>query len=210
MNYRNEREEVAYFMRRLYDKNLTTTSGGNISFRTDDNIVLLTPSALDKGKLQGNQILAMTLEGKNLNPELKPTIEGSMHLAIYRKHTDIKAVVHAHPCMATSFTAMKTKINTKLIAESRAILGEPVYTDYELQGTPELAEIVSEAVKQSDVILMANHGVLCVANTLLAAFDKVEVLEAAAKITLLTSLFNDKEELPARRIYEIDKLFKHL
>lgn len=207
MNYRNEREEVAYFMRRLYDKNLTTTSGGNISFRTKENIVLLTPSALDKGRLQGNQILAMTLDGKNLNPELKPTIEGTMHLAIYRKHPEIKAVVHAHPCMATSFTAMKTRINTKLIAESRAILGNPVYTDYELQGTPELAEAISEAVKQSDVVLMANHGVLCVANTLLSAFDKVEVLEAAAKMTIITSLMNDKQELGNERVLEIDKLF---
>ena len=43
------KKEVAYFMRRLYNKNLTTTSGGNISFRLDDNRLLITPSATDKG-----------------------------------------------------------------------------------------------------------------------------------------------------------------
>ena len=34
--YEKEREQVAYFMRRLYRQFLTTTSGGNLSCRLAD------------------------------------------------------------------------------------------------------------------------------------------------------------------------------
>ena len=46
------KKEVAYFMRRLYKKNLTTSSGGNISYKYDDSTVIITPSELDKARLK--------------------------------------------------------------------------------------------------------------------------------------------------------------
>ena len=44
MDYAEEREEVAYFMRRLYVQGLTTCSGGNISCLVNGSTVLITPS----------------------------------------------------------------------------------------------------------------------------------------------------------------------
>lgn len=52
LKYKNERKEVASFMRRLYERGLTTTSGGNISMRISDDIVVITPSATDKGRMK--------------------------------------------------------------------------------------------------------------------------------------------------------------
>jgi len=77
MDYKEEREEVAYFMRRLYDKNLTTCSGGNVSQKVNKDIICITPSALDKGRITPEQIGIITLKGENLTPELKPSIETS-------------------------------------------------------------------------------------------------------------------------------------
>ncbi len=69
--YFKEREEVAYFMRRLYQqKKLTTTSGGNISFRLDEDNILITPSQLDKGRLSAVQIGLVSMDGENKTPEL--------------------------------------------------------------------------------------------------------------------------------------------
>ena len=50
--YWKERREVALFMRRLYRQGLTTTSGGNISLRISQEIILITPSATDKGRMR--------------------------------------------------------------------------------------------------------------------------------------------------------------
>ncbi len=84
-DFLNEREEVAYFMRRLYRKNLTTCSGGNISYRINDDIILVTPTKLDKARLKANQIVIMKIDGTNLTPELKPTSETPIHLSVFKK-----------------------------------------------------------------------------------------------------------------------------
>jgi len=54
--YKQQRKEVARFMRRLYRLGLTTTSGGNISLRVSDDIIVITPSATDKGFMRWKEV----------------------------------------------------------------------------------------------------------------------------------------------------------
>jgi L-fuculose-phosphate aldolase len=197
--FEQERKEIAYFMRRLYKMGLTTTSGGNISMRCD-NHVLMTPSALDKGRTKAKQIAILTLDGKNLTPELKPTIEQDMHLEIYRRNSQVKTIVHAHPVTATAFACTNRDISTNIMAELYAILGVPARARYATMGTAELAENVAEAASKSKVVLMDNHGVLATGKTLLQAFDRIEVLENAAKITLITELLKNPRSLPVAEL----------
>jgi L-fuculose-phosphate aldolase len=206
--YKEERKEVASFMRRLYKQGLTTTSGGNVSLRITDEIVAITPSATDKGKMRWKEIGIMTLSGDNLTPELKPSIEFEMHLSIYRKQSMVRAIVHAHPVVASAFTAMKLKINNSLTAEAYAILGDPVVVPYALMGTMELANLASEYIGHSDILLLENHGILTTGSNLLQAFDKIEVLENAAKMTLIVEMTKKKNPLSKSRILEIENLFR--
>jgi L-fuculose-phosphate aldolase len=133
-----------------------------------------------------------------------------MHLAIYQKRPDVKAIVHAHPPVATSFTAMRKAIDCTLIAEARAVLGTPVIAPYALMGTAELAAVAAAAAvavaDKPNVILLENHGIVCLGKDLLTAFDRLEVLEAAAKMTLITSIMGDVSPLIKEQLGEIDKL----
>ena len=200
-----EREELAYFMRRLYEHGLTTCSGGNLSVKTPTGYMLITPSALDKGRITGDQICMISPEGENLTPTLKTSIETEMHRLVYDARADIKAIVHAHPVTATSFAAMKAPILTTLTAEAYAVLGRPAWAEYALMGTRQLAEIVAEKVKGSNVFLMENHGVLAAGPTLLKAFDRLEVLEAAAKMTLYTHIMGGASPIMGERLDELDR-----
>ena len=206
--FKKERKEVASFMRRLYDHGLTTTSGGNISLRISQEIVLITPSATDKGKMRWREVGIMSVLGENLTPSLKPSIESEMHLSIYRKKKEVTAIVHAHPVVASSFTAMKCNIDTTLTAEAAAILGTPLMVPYALMGSADLAAIVSENVMKSDILLLENHGILTTGSNLLQAFDKLEVLENAAKMSLIVELTKKKSPLSKSRILEIEKIFR--
>lgn len=202
------RKEIACYMRRLYNRGLTTASGGNISMRFRDGI-LITPSAIDKGTVKGKQIGIMSLDGRNLTPDLKPSIESAMHLAIYEVRADVNAVVHAHPPLATAFTAMKKEINCCLIAEARAVLGVPVMSPYALMGTKDLAKTVSNAASgkgRPNVILLQNHGIVCLGKDILTAFDRLEVIEAAAKMTILTTLMQSANELTTEQLVAIDAM----
>jgi L-fuculose-phosphate aldolase len=207
-SYKKERKEVARFMRRLYRQGLTTTSGGNISIKVDNNIILITPSATDKGMMRWHEVGIMNINGENLTPDLKPSIETGMHLSIYNKKNSISAIVHAHPLFASSFTAMKLKINTFLTAEARAICGDPCFVPYALMGTKELASLASGKIEESDILLLENHGILTTGTSLLQAFDKLEVLETAAKMTLIVEITGEKKPLKKEQINELDKLFR--
>lgn len=208
VKFRKERKEVARFMRRLYTQGLTTTSGGNISLRLQDDIVIITPSATDKGRMKWNEVGIMNLLGENLTPDLKPSIEFALHLGIYRNNSNVSAIVHAHPVFATAFTATRCKINTDLTAEARAICGNPRFVPYALMGTQELADIVSQEAAEADVMLLENHGILTTGPTLLSAFDKIEVLENAAKMSLITELTGKKRVLSNPRLREIERMFR--
>jgi len=196
------------FMRRLYRQGLTTTSGGNISQKISGDIILITPSATDKGRMRWKDVGLMTLKGKNLTPELKPSIEHEMHLSIYRKRNDISAIVHAHPLFSSAYTAMKCKINTNLTAEARAICGDPCFVPYALMGTKELASVASESIEKSDILLLENHGILTTGSSLLQAFDKLEVLENAARMTMIVEMTGKKKPLSKSRIRELENLFR--
>lgn len=189
------REEVAYFMRRLYTQQLTTTSGGNISVRAGE-LALITPSALDKGRITGAQIGIMDLDGNLKTKNLKPSIETGLHLEIYRRRPEVAAVVHAHPVAACAYAASAMKINTTLLAESYAIVGEVAYAGYHCVGSPELARETASATAGANCVIMRNHGALAVGGALLEAFDRLEVLENAARLSLLCEMAFKKHVSP--------------
>ena len=200
----HEREQAAAFMRRLYRQGLTTTSGGNISLRCTDGTVAITASKLDKGELSAGVGL-VTLDGENLTPELHLSIETGMHLAIYQKRAEISAIVHAHPSTAGSFTASRIPIDTKLTAETYAILGEGIpVVPYALMGSGELARLTSDKLVDYPCVLLENHGVVTVGKTLLEAFDRLELVEAAAKMTLATRQLGDFHRLTDTQLLELD------
>lgn len=183
--YEKEREQVAGFMRRLYRQFLTTTSGGNISCRTADGNIAITASQSDKAEQSPETVGIVTLDGKSLTPDLKLSIETALHLGIYARRPDVQAIVHAHPVTATFFCCTEEKLDTHLTAEAYAMAGDVIKIPYAIMGSTELAELVAQYMTNYNCGLMENHGVITVGKSLLNAFDRMELLENAAKQTLM-------------------------
>ena len=201
-------EQIAYFMCRLYKCGLTTTSGGNISARCGDK-VLITPSATDKGRMTADQIGTLDMDCNIVGKNFKPTIESRMHMGIYKRRPDVQAVVHAHPVYASAFAASKRRISIKYLAEAFVVLGKIAYAPYACMGSNELAQIVGDAAEKSDCIVMRNHGIIALGKNLLQAFDRLEVLENAAKTTFICqgALGSDSIELGDAQTQELKDKF---
>ncbi len=199
------KKNIAYYMRRLYRQKLTTTSGGNISAKKG-NSVFITPSGIDKGEIQAQQIGEINLKGDIIDSNYKLSTETPMHIEIYKTRPDIKAIVHAHPPYATAFASSNKKLDSNQTSEGRLILGKIAFAKYELMGTQKLANVVAEESRNSNVILMENHGVIALGKTLLEAFDRLEVLEFTAKINYITERLNMKKTLSHKQLEEIDKM----
>jgi L-fuculose-phosphate aldolase len=202
----DSRADVAKCMRRLYERGLTTASGGNISLRTACGHILLTASKFDKAELEAEQVCVLATDGSNLTPELQPSIESAMHLEIYRRHAQVNAIVHAHPVAATAFCASGVPLNSRYIAESYAILGNPVYAEYACMGSRELADEVAAAAAGACCVLLRNHGVLTTGGNLAQAFDRMEVAEAAARTQLMLSILDGGREIAPRELEQLDCL----
>lgn len=204
MFYFGDKEDVAYYMRRLYEKGLTTTLGGNMSKRVHKNTIFMSPSGTDKSRLHAWQIAMVTLDGENHTPELKPSIELQMHIAIYKARPDISCIIHAHPPYASIYSFTKQKMNTRLISESRLVLGELGYAEYAMFGSQELADNVSKASKDANVVIMKNHGVIALANNLALAFERIEALENLAKMNLMKNFAGEAHELSDEQVAALD------
>ena len=202
------KKEVAFTMKRLYDRKLTTATGGNTSCRCG-NIMLITPSGIDKASLTADQIAEVDITtGENLTPQFKLSIESEMHRVIYVVNPAVNAVCHSHPTTASLFSALKNPIRTDLIAESWYLLGEVAKVPYALMGTQGLADNVAEYAVKYSTMLLENHGALATGKSLINAFDRLEVLEQAAQMTLMLSQRVEESPLTDMRMKEIDDVYK--
>ena len=189
--------EIAAFMKRTYDRGLTTATGGNISMRIG-NVMLITPPGKDKASLSADDIAEVSiLDGVNLTPEKRLSIETGMHRAIYLARPDVSAIVHSHPVYSSLFSASDEAIDTCIIAESYYLLGDVVKVPYALMGTEKLAANAATcAAGGVDAMLLENHGAIALGRDLMSAFDRLECLEQAARLTFLskTIRINDIKE----------------
>lgn len=201
------RKQVAYYMRKLYQRKLTTITGGNISIRINDKLIAISPGSIDKSNLEASQVALMDFTGKGLSRNLKLSIESQMHLAILKARADVTAIVHAHPPFTSCFTASDAPLHCDLLAETEVILGKPVLAPYAVMGSEELAINTAEAAKKGNVILMENHGICCLGKNILQAFDRVELLENAAKMNIALGLTGKAKPLTQPRKDELAKLF---
>lgn len=201
-----ERAEVAAFMRRIYRLGLTSSTGGNVSRRAAGNLVVITPAGIDKARIKRADVAIMDLAGEVLTPGIQASSESLMHLAIYQRYPHIGAVIHAHPVTASAFACSTTPIRVDLTCETYALLDPPVLAPYALSGTPELARIVADAAGASSCVLLQNHAVLTTGADLLEAFRRLELLEEAARITLITGLLQGTRALSEDEKAALDRL----
>ncbi len=202
------KKEIAYFMRRLYKRGLTTTTGGNISVLLPNKVLLITASQTDKARMKAHEVALVDMHGRQLSTSLKPSMETAMHIAIYKKRPDVRCIIHAHPPLATAFAAAHQTINTALTGEGRALLGQPALAPYALMGSSELARNVADLAAYTHVVLMANHGVITLGKSLMEAFERMEVLENNARTDLLCRQLGGHKALAPDQLQAIDLLMK--
>jgi L-fuculose-phosphate aldolase len=170
--------------RRLYDRKYIVGTDGNLSVRLPGNVVLCTPSGVCKGELEPEALLKVRLDGQKICGPGSPSSELQLHLAIYRKRTDVRAAVHAHPLAAVALTVGgECGLETPLIAEVPIHLGRIAVAPYATPGTQDLAESTARFLEASDAVVLARHGALTVGRTLLEAYHRMEWLEYAAQVT---------------------------
>jgi L-fuculose-phosphate aldolase len=179
--------------RYLYEKGLVPGKSGNISmkFKKDEfEFVAVTPSGLSLKSLKEKDILIVDMNGNLIyNSEMKPTSELIMHLKIYEQRNDINAIVHTHSPIATGFAFAGEKIDR--IEGFGPIKDKYIsfINDYP-PGSVDLAEAVSKGLKNQDIVLLKEHGLVALGENLDEATLLAEFIEESAKIQFVKRVLN--------------------
>lgn len=204
------KEAVVETGRIAYHQGLMLANDGNISLRMPDGNILITPSGICKGRMQVSDLLVVDLDGevtqRAADPNLKPTSEQPMHLEVYRRRPDVRAVLHAHPPHAVALTVAGRDIRTDFLLEGIVALGEVPVTEFALPSSEENAAVIRNLILDHDILMIRNHGSLTVGKDLEEAQIHLERLEQVAKIQIWAELLGKINPVPADllpRLYQM-------
>jgi len=175
-------EEIVSVCCRLYDRGLIAGQDGNVSARLPGGNILVTPAGLSKVDVTEDDLVEITPDGAPVTPGRSASSEVGMHLRIYRERSDVRAVVHAHPPVATAFGVAGRDFMDAVLPEVIFHLGRVPLVPFAMPGTPALGEALSPFLAGHDAFLLASHGATTVGPTLRLAHQRMESLEHAARI----------------------------
>ena len=202
------KKQICDIGKRIYDRRMAAANDGNISVKISDNEFLCTPTGVSKGFMTPEYICKVDADGNVIqaNKGFKPSSEIKMHMRVYKKRPDVKAVVHAHPIYATSYAIAGKALTQPIMPEAVIALGCVPLAKYGTPSTMEIPDAVEEYLPYFDAVLLENHGALAYSDSLLAAYHKMESLEFYAELLYLSSQIGTPQEFSKEqieRLYEI-------
>lgn len=182
------KEQLTIFAKRSYHRGLVGGTGGNFSVRLADNQMAITASGLNLGDTAMENLIEMNIETYEWQPNgaYVPSKEYLFHADILRMRPDVGAVLHIHPPYATAFAVLKRDIPmlTDAAFKQPGIPRVP----FQPSGTKELQANVGKAIEENPgckVLLLEQHGIICLGADIRWAYDIGDLTEELARIAYL-------------------------
>lgn len=212
LKFKAQIEEMTAACRRSAALGYVHSQGGNLSYRVDENTVLITPTKVYKGDIAFDGVCVVTLDGRTLYAPAggKPTGELPFHLRILRRRPDLNALIHAHPPILTGFAiAGGDMLSRPFLPEPVLEVGPMVTVPYGEPLSEQLARNFDEAVERSNGFLMENHGALMGSDQgVKRALELLEMMEAAARSVLVAHLLGGLKTIPREEVANLDRTLR--
>lgn len=180
------KSEIVEAGRRLYLAGLVASNDGNISAVDTDGSIIATPSGVSKGYMTEEMLLRVDADGRVIESpaDLKPSSELKMHLAIYRENPALRAVVHAHPPIATAFASAGVPLDLAVAQETVVQLGIVPVAPFAVPGTQALADSAAPFCREYNAVLLEYHGVTTWGGSVTQALHRMESAEYYARLMM--------------------------
>jgi L-fuculose-phosphate aldolase len=204
------KHQIIEIGKRLSALRLVAGSAGNLSARIEQNNILITATGTALGNLQAEDIIRVNLtEQKDLENK-RLTTEFPLHSLIY-KNFPAQVIIHAHPVLINAYFALYSDIKA-LTFETKLYLGNVPVVEQDAPAVTK-PQLVIEALKLNNLVVLKNHGVVCIGNNFKDALYLIEALEEAVKTVAVARLFKKeilddldkelKQTLTDEKTYEI-------
>ncbi len=171
--------------RELVARGLVHGRGGNVSLRQGD-IVHISPRGAALDALIPAAFVPVHLGTGEPLAAGTPSSELPMHLACYRARPEARAVIHCHPAHAIAVASLGEELPalTPDFLVYMAATRLPT-VPYMRPGSEMLARAVEQALARAPVVLLGNHGLIAVGESVEQALTRVLLAEETARIYLL-------------------------
>ena len=199
------RELICVLAKSMFDRGLTGGSTGNISARTDDGGLLVSPTGTSFGRLDPARLARFDANGRFIDGD-KPTKEMPLHSAFYDTRTTTGAVVHLHSCHSVAWSMMPEvdpdNFLPPMTPYSILKLGKVKLLPFFMPGDPAMGAAVRGLAGKRSAVMLANHGPVVAGTDVEAACNAIEELEDTAKLAMLMRGY-DANMLTAEQVNQV-------
>lgn len=209
MPYQAIREQVVETVQKAVRAGLIRLSAGNLSARTADGLVAITPTSIPYDQLRPEQIAIVDLDGRPVDAPRKPSSETPMHTAILKALPRVGAVFHTHSPYAMTFAALGQPVPP--VSLELHFCGAPIpVARWACPGTADAGAVAVELFSsrpELKVCLLRNHGLVALGRDLAQAFELAYDAEVGMQVYHQARLLGQPEEIDPGRAAEIRRVY---
>ena len=182
------REQICLLAKSMFDRGLTGGSTGNISARTEDGGLLVSPTGTSFGRLDPGRLSRFDAQGALIDGD-PPTKEMPLHSAFYDTRSAAGAVVHLHACHSVALSMMPDtnadNFLPPLTPYAIMKLGKVKLLPFFMPGDPAMGAAVRGLAGKRSAVMLANHGPVVAGKDVEAACNAIEELEDTARLAMM-------------------------
>ncbi|MGB5863784.1 MAG: aldolase [Sulfitobacter sp.] len=182
------REQICLLAKSMFDRGLTGGSTGNISARTSDGGLLVSPTGTSFGRLDPARLSHFDAKGVLIDGD-NPTKEMPLHLAFYDTRSTAGAVVHLHSCHSVALSMLPETDPDNFLPPLTPYgimkLGRVKLLPFFMPGDPGMGDAVRGLAGKRSAVMLANHGPVVAGKDIEAACNAVEELEDTARLAMM-------------------------
>jgi ribulose-5-phosphate 4-epimerase/fuculose-1-phosphate aldolase len=203
------REQICLLAKSMFDRGLTGGSTGNISARTEDGGLLVSPTGTSFGRLDPGRLSRFDADGVLIDGD-PPTKEMPLHSAFYDTRSTAGAVVHLHSCHSVALSMMEDVDEDNFLPPLTPYgimkLGRVKLLPFFMPGDPAMGAAVRGLAGKRAAVMLANHGPVVAGKDIEAACNAIEELEDTARLAMMTRGMNPRG-LTAEQVTNLVKTF---
>ena len=198
------RNEMCNLVHRAYNQKLINATQGSFSQRLEGDKFIITPYNVDRKYLEVEDIVSIS--GGRREAGKVPSRSIRFHQEIYKQHPEINAIIIAHPPNILAYAVTDEMLDSKSIPESYILMRDIPKLDFtEFYQKPE--ETAKAFNESTPIVIVKNDCVAVTGDSLLNAFDRLEVAEYSAKALVFAKNLGQMVEINDRQIDEIKEAF---
>ena len=210
--YETYSEQIQAFLRvchQLAAEKYVTGYGGNLAWKLEDDVILITPTQMNKGQITAEDVVFIRMDGSTIEGSRRPTGETPMYVNFFRERPDIQSVVHCHPPCTNAFAITKGKnwLMRPLFPAPISEVGPVPGVAYGEPLTQRLADNFLPYLQKYNAFLMENHGLVIMSRLDLKwTMMNTELLEMTSLHILQALQLGDIKEISRADVRDMDRV----